>query len=233
VPVLAGFGEGDDAARNYAELAMSMIAHGRYGWAGDLIERSQRAGRARETAVALEVLTHLLTENNEPAIRITPPMPGPEMDRDTAEQLLEGFESVRDSVDERAYGAALIAMENIPAPLRRNSGPSMRFLYGYLLYKAADGNYQQHRTAIQHLDELTQTDPDYVIRHPEVYYFLARAHDAEGNYGQSSRAMRAYVETRLVPANQDGDEVPEPEDGAAPTTDAPGESPKLEHDDRG
>ena len=31
----------------------------------------------------------------------------------------------------------------------------------------------------------------------------------------------------------DGDEVPEPEDGAAPTTDAPGESPKLEHDDRG
>ncbi|GAB5548498.1 MAG: hypothetical protein SangKO_082580 [Sandaracinaceae bacterium] len=233
VPVLAGFGEGDDAARNYAELAMSMIAHGRYGWAGDLIERSQRAGRARETAVALEVLTHLLTENNEPAIRITPPMPGPEMDRDTAEQLLEGFESVRDSVDERAYGAALIAMENIPAPLRRNSGPSMRFLYGYLLYKAADGNYQQHRTAIQHLDELTQTDPDYVIRHPEVYYFLARAHDAEGNYGQSSRAMRAYVEARLVPANQDGDEVPEPEDGAAPTTDAPGESPKLEHDDRG
>ena len=65
---------------------------------------------ARETAVALEVLTHLLTENNEPAIRITPPMPGPEMDRDTAEQLLEGFESVRDSVDERAYGAAAEAL---------------------------------------------------------------------------------------------------------------------------
>lgn len=233
IPVLAGFGEGDAAARNYAELAMSMIAHGRYGWAGDLIERSQRAGRARETAVALEVLTHLLTSDNEPAIRITPPMPGPEMDRDTAEQLLEGFDAVRDSVDERAYGAALIAMENIPAPLRLHSGPSMRFLYGYLLYKAADGSYAQHRAAIEHLEELVRTEPDYVLRHPEVHYFLARAQDAEGQYGRALRAMRAYVEARLVPVNRDTDEVPEPEDGQAPTSDAPGEAPKLEHDDRG
>jgi spermidine synthase len=67
---ISGFGEGDAAARHYAELAMSLIAHGRYGWAGDFIERSQQAGRARETAVALEVLTHLLTSENEPAVRI-------------------------------------------------------------------------------------------------------------------------------------------------------------------
>ena len=110
--------------------------------------------------------------------RITPPMPGPEMDRDTAEQLLEGFDAVRDSVDERAYGAARIARENIPAPLRLHSGPSMRFLYGYLLYKAADGSYAQHRAAIEHLEELVRTEPDYVLRHPEVHYFLARAQDA-------------------------------------------------------
>ena len=29
-------------------------------------------------------------------------------------------------------------MEDIPSPLRMHSGPGMRFLYGYLLYKAAD-----------------------------------------------------------------------------------------------
>ena len=86
---------GDEAARNYAELAMSMIAHGRYGWAGDFIEESQRVGRARETAVALEVLTHLLTSDNEPSVRIEPPIPGPEMDRTTARQLTEGFDAVR------------------------------------------------------------------------------------------------------------------------------------------
>ena len=44
--------------------------------------------------------------------------------------------------------------------------------------------------------------------------------------------MRAYVEARLVPVNNDAAEVPEPPDGQAPTTDAPGEAPKLEHVDR-
>lgn len=230
IPVLSGFGEGDEASRNYAELAMSMIAHGRYGWAGDFIEESQRVGRARETAVALEVLTHLLTSDNEPAVRIEPPIPGPEMDRATARQLTDGFDSVRDSVDDHAYGAALIAMENIPAPLRLHSGPGLRFLYGYLLYKAADGSYAQYRAAIEHLEDLVRTEQDYVLRHPEVYYFLARAHDGEGDYAQALRAMRAYVEARLVPVNNDAEEVPEPEAHEAPTTDAPGESDKLEQD---
>lgn len=229
---IANFGEGDAAARNFAELAMSLIAHGRYGWAGDFIERSQQSGRARETAVALEVLTHLLTSENEPAVHIEPPIPGPEMDRDTARALTDGFDAVRDSVDEHAYGAALIAMENIPAPLRLHSGPGMRFLYAFLLYKAADGSYAQYRAAIEHLEDLVRTDPDYVLRHPEVYYFLARSHDAEGNYSQALRAMRAYVEARLVPVNNDAEEVPEPPAGEAPSTDAEGESDKTEHVDR-
>lgn len=228
--LLDGFGEGDDAARNYAELAMSLIAHGRYGWAGDFIEESQRVGRARETAVALEVLTHLLTSDNEPAVRIEPPIPGPEMDRVTANQLTDGFDSVRESVDEHAYGAALIAMENIPAPLRLHSGPGLRLLYGYLLYKAADGSFAQYRAAIEHLEDLVRTEPDYVLRHPEVYYYLARSHDSDGDYAQALRAMRAYVEARLVPMNNDADEVPEPAANEAPTTDAPGESDKLEQD---
>lgn len=228
--VLAGFGEDDEASRNFAELAMSHIAHGRYGWAGDFIEESQRVGRARETAVALEVLTHLLTSDNEPAVRIEPPIPGPEMDRATATLLTDGFDQVQEAVDGHHYGAALIAMESIPAPLRLHSGPSLRFLYGFILYKAAEGSYAQYRAAVEHLEDIVRTEQDYVLRHPEVYYFLARAHDAQGDYSHSLRAMRAYVEARLVPVNNDAGEVPEPPDGEAPTTDAPGESDKLEHD---
>jgi len=230
---IAGFGEGDVASRNFAELAMSMIAHGRYGWAGDFIEESQRVGRSRETAVALEVLTHLLTTDNEPPIRIEPPIPGPEMDRATAQALTDGFDAVRDSVDEHAYGAALIAMEQIPRPLRLHSGPGLRFLYAYLLYKAADGSFSQYRAAVEHLEDMVQTEQDYVLRHPEVYYFLARSHDARGDYAQALRAMRAYVEARLVPVNNDAAETPEPPDGEAPTTDAPGEADKDQHPDRG
>lgn len=233
LPAMAGFGEGDDASRNYAELAMSMIAHGRYGWAGEMIERSQRIGRSRETTVALEVLTHLLTSDNEPSVHIEPPVPGPEMDRHTADQLIDGFDQVRESVDQQAYGAALVAMENIPAPLRLHSGPGMRLLYGYLLYKAADGSFAHYRTAIEHLEDLVRTDEDYVLRHPEVYYFLARSHDANGDYTDALRAMRAYVEARLVPVDNDAAEVPEPPADQAPTTDAEGESDKLEHADRG
>lgn len=233
LPALAGFGEGDDASRNYAELALSMIAHGRYGWAGEMIERSQRAGRSRETTVALEVLTHLLTSDNEPPVRIEPPIPGPEMDRQTADQLIDGFDQVREAVDEQAYGAALVAMENIPAPLRLHSGPGMRLLYGYLLYKAADGSFAHYRTAIEHLEDLVRTEEDYVLRHPEVYYFLARSHDANGDYTDALRAMRAYVEARLVPVDNDAVEVPEPPPTEAPSTDAEGESDKLEHADRG
>ncbi|MGE3635065.1 MAG: hypothetical protein AB7P00_34505, partial [Sandaracinaceae bacterium] len=230
---IANFGDGDERARNYAELAMSLIAHGRYGWAGDFIEQSEQAGRARETAVALEVLTHLLTTENEPAVHIEPPIPGPEMNADTAQQLVDGFDSVRDAIDEHAYGAALMAMENIPAPLRLHSGPAMRFLYAFLLYKAADGSYAQYRASIEHLEDLVRTDPDYVLRHPEIYYFLARSHDAEGSYSQALRAMRAYVEARLVPVNSDVEDVPEPPLDEAPITDEAGESDKTEHLDRG
>ena len=229
---LVNFGEGDALSRNYAELAMSMIAHGRYGWAGDFIEQSQRAGRSRETAVALEVLTHLLTSDNEPAMHIEPPIPGPEMDRDTAEALTAGFDEVRRAVDEEAWGAALIAMENIPAPLRLHSGPAMRALYGYLLYKAADGQFSQYSAAVEHFEELIRTEPDYVLRHSEVYYFLARSHDAEGDYLQALRWMRQYVEARLVPADRDAADAPEPPEGEAHSTDATGESDKTEHEDR-
>jgi spermidine synthase len=229
---LEGFGEQDRASRNYAELSMSMIAHGRYGWAGQFIERSERVGRSRETTVALEVLTHLLTSEHEPAVRIEPPIPGPEMDRSTARELERGFEQVREAVDEGAYGAALVAIENIPAPLRLHSGPGMRLLYAYLLYKAADGSVAHYRTAIEHLDDLVRTEADYVLRHPEIYYFLARSHDAQGDYAAALRSMRAYVEARLVPVNNDAQEVPEPPAADAPTSDEPGEEPKLEHVDR-
>lgn len=229
--LIEGFGEGDTRARNLAELSMSLIGHGRYELAADFIEESQHAGRARETAVALEVLTHLLTNEHEPPIRIEAPIPGPEMDHDTAEQLVVGFDAVRAAVDRGQFGAALAAMEEIPSPLRLHSGPSMRFLYGYLLFKAAEGSFSQYRAAAETLEDLTRTEEDYCATHPEVHYYLARAYDQEGEYGTALQSMRRYVEARLTTSHSDMVETPEPPDGEAPTTDAPGESDKTTHDD--
>ncbi len=229
-PQLEGFGEGDDRARNLAELAMSLVAHGRYDQAAEFIEQSQQAGRARETAVALEVLTHLLSSEREPPIRIEPPIPGPELDRESARRLTNGFDRVRESVDQGNYGAALMAMEDIPSPLRLHSGPSMRFLYGFLLYKAAQGSPSQYRAAAETLEDLVRTEEDYVTRHPEAYYFLSRSLDAEGEYDQALPYMRRYVEARLVSSRSDYADAPEPPASEAPTSNAEGESDKDEHD---
>jgi hypothetical protein len=178
------------------------------------------------------VVTLLLSSEHEPRVRIEPPMPGPEMDRNTAEQLTRGFERVREAIDRAQWGAALGAMEDIPAPLRLHSGPSMRFLYGYLLYKAADGSIAQFRASSEQLEELARSDESYVDTHPEVHYFLARARDAEGEYDDALLAMRAYVEARLTSSHSDALDVPEPPAGEAPATDAAGEADKTEHSDR-
>jgi predicted membrane-bound spermidine synthase len=228
---IENFGEGDERARNLAELAMSLIGHGRYEVAADFIEQSQHAGRARETAVALEILTHLLTNEHEPAIRIEAPVCGPEMDHDTCELLQVGFEEVRAAVDRGQYGAALQAMEEIPSPLRLHSGPAMRFLYGYLLFKAAEGSFSQYRAAAETLEDLTRTEETFCTTHPEVHYFLSRSYDNEGEYGTALTEMRRYIEARLTTSHSDMVDTPEPPDGEAPTTDEPGESDKTTHDD--
>jgi spermidine synthase len=216
--VATGYGAGDEAARRYAEQALSLVASGRKGEAMRFLDRSRAAGTVRETLVALETLALLTGERGEPRISVEPPVPGPQMDRRTAERLTSGFDAVRAAVDRGDFAAALQAMENIPAPIRLHSGPGMRYLYGYLLYKGADGDRSQYRAAIEQLEELARSDDEYVAAHPELYYFLARAHDAELNFDKSLRNMRIYVESRVVPLVAPGgsDAPGGAADGAAP-----------------
>jgi hypothetical protein len=107
----------------------------------------------------------------------------------------------------------------------------MRLLYGYLLYKAAEGSPARYRGAIDQLEDLVRSDEAYVRRHPEIYYFIARSHDAEFNFDKALRNMRVYVESRVVPS-ADAEDLPEPPIDQAPTTDEAGEAPKDVHPDR-
>jgi len=208
-----GFGEGEEAARHYAEMAMSLIAHGKKTEAAAFITRSSDAGRSRETLIAAEVLRRLMSSENEPTVHIEPPVPGPQLAAREARTLTEGFAAVRQAVDMGNHATALAAMEDIPAPLRLHSGPGLRLLYAYLLFKTAHTYQSRYREAIDHLEDLLRSEPDYVTRHPEIFYFLGRAHDAELNFDKGMRNMRIYVEARLRAL----EEAP-PED--APTTDA-------------
>ncbi|MEM1417978.1 MAG: hypothetical protein AAGH15_23980, partial [Myxococcota bacterium] len=206
--------EGDVAARELAELALSLIAHGQKPEAAHFIGRAQRRGHARDIYVAAEVLAKLMSPEGEPPIPIETPAPGPQLAAREARVLMEGFDAVRVAVDSGAYGTALDAMEDIPAPLRLHSGPGLRLLHAYLLYKTAPGFPSRYRDAIDQLEDLVRGEPDYVARHPEIFYLLGRAHDAELHFDKAMRNMRIYVEGRIRAL-----ETAEPPVDAAPTSD--------------
>ncbi|MCB9658854.1 MAG: hypothetical protein H6726_14480 [Sandaracinaceae bacterium] len=194
---VVGLGEGSVEAANLAELSLALLSAGRRGEASSLAELSVQAGRASESLVAIEVMRRLLGPEGEPPIRVSPPSGGPELSPRQARVLNEGFLAVRDAVDRGDYGAALNAMEDIPAPVRQHSGPSMKLLYAYLLYKtgAVRPRYDEVVTL---LEELSGTHPRWVAERPEVKYFMARAMWAEAAFGDAVRVMRQYVERLLL-----------------------------------
>lgn len=215
---IRGFGEGEEAARQYAELALALIAHGKKPEAAAFIARSQEAGGVRETRIAAEVITRLMSGENEPTIFLETPVPGPQLAAREARTLSEGFLRVREAVDQGSFGVALSAMEEIPAPLRLHSGPSLKLLHAYLLYKTAPTYQSRYREAIELLEDLVRTEEEYVLRHAEIFYFLGRCHDAELAFDKGMRNMRLFVEARMT-AEEQGDAP-----GEAPTTDAPEEA---------
>lgn len=210
---LRGFGEGEEAARQYAELALALIAHGKKPEAAAFIARSQSAGGTRETRIAAEVITRLMSGDNEPTIFLETPVPGPQLAAREARTLAEGFARVREAVDQGSFGVALSAMEEIPAPLRLHSGPSLKLLHAYLLYKTAPTYQSRYREAIELLEDLVRSEEEYVLRHAEIFYFLGRCHDAELAFDKGMRNMRLFVEARMS-AEERGDAP-----GEAPTTD--------------
>ncbi|MFK8000740.1 MAG: fused MFS/spermidine synthase [Polyangiales bacterium] len=219
---LTGFGDDANlAADRYAEMALSLIAHGRKPEGAAFITRAQEAGDSRTTRVAAEVLTRLMSQEGEPQVAIETPVPGPQMAAEEARALTEGFATVREAVDSNSFATAHSAMEDIPAPVRQHSGPSMRLLRAYLLYKTAPSYPSRFRDAIDQFEDLIRTEPSYLDRHPEIYYFLAKAHDAELNFDKGVRNMRLYVETRIRIAERAREEAAAREalleDGAATT----------------
>ncbi len=219
-----GLGEGNEAAANLAELSMALLSAGRRGEASSLAEASVEAGRAPESLVAIEVMRRLLGPEGEPAIHVTPPSAGPELSPRQARVLTEGFIAVRDAVDAGDYGAALNAMEDIPAPVRQHSGPSMKLLYAYLLYKTG-AIRPRYDEVVTLLEELSGTHPRWVSERPEVRYFMARSMWAEAAFGDAVRVMRQYVERLLIDEAAARDEAERlanpPAEGATPAPTPP------------
>jgi hypothetical protein len=170
----------------------------------------------------------LSNDELEPRLSFQAPTPGRQLAAEERLELQEGFREIRHNMRRGDMRAALRSMEDMRSPIRLHSGPGMRFLYGYLLYKAGT----DQRDAVDHLEDLIRSDDSYVRQHPEAYYFLARAQDAMGDFDKSVRNMRTYVEYLLVPF-AGAQEIPEPPPEEAPVSDREGEGEKLEHRWRG
>lgn len=227
-------------ARSFANLAVSLLAAGRPSRAGAVLNDAVAAARSPGGSMDLPELSRAagiwdaITTPREPTIRLEPPTPGPDMSQEGARLLEETFGRARRAVDNGRYEEALESLAALPVAVRDHSGPGMRMLYGYLLYRAAllqdrDSRFQD---AAESLESLVAEELAWVDRHPEVYYLIGRSRFRSGDFSMSVQAMARFVELARSPVRGEHEapsvpsDIEEPPVAGAPTTDAPGESPK-------
>lgn len=227
-------------ARSLANLAVSLLAAGRPSRAGSVLNEAVAAARSPGGTMDLPELSRAagiwdaITTPREPTIRLEPPVPGADMSQEGARLLDETFTRARRAVDNGQYDAALESLAALPVSVRDHSGPGMRLLYGYLLYRAAllqdrDSRFQD---AAEALERLVTEELAWVDRHPEVYYLIGRARFRSGDFSMSVQAMARFIELARNPVHGEHEvpsvarEIDEPPVLSAPVTDAPGESPK-------
>ncbi len=230
---LRNMGEGDAAAANFANLGLSLLGHGKLDEARRYVEHSATMGESPRTVLAARVYQYLLSSDDEPVPAFGPPVPAPQMNAETREQVSENFRQVMEAVQNQHWPLALRGLEQIPATVRRASGPDMAFLTAYLMFKNAMASErpdpQFFRESSRVLQDLVRLEEDYVRGHPEVYYFLARCYRLEYSYDRARRFMVTYVESLTA----EGDQAPEEETPRGGLSDAGGVSPKDEQPDYG
>ena len=226
--------------RVFANLGVSLLAAGRPRRAGEVLEmaaalrdRSDPSARVPELARAAGIWDAITTPR-EPTIRLDPPVPGPDMSVEGARQLNETFDRARQAVERGQYRAALEALVSLPTSVRDRSGPGMRLLFGYLLYKTSLEERAEPRfgEAAELLESLVRDEPRWATVHPEVHYLIGRARFRSGDFAMSVGAMGRFVDAARNPVRGEHEmpavprDIDEPPAGTAPVTDAPGESPK-------
>lgn len=218
-----GMGTGSEGSARWSELALAVMAHGRRLQAAELLQHAARVGQSQETIVAAEVLTLLQSSGGEPVANIETPVPGAQLADREARLLNEGFARVREAVDRSDYEDAYQALTTIPMPVRRHSGPSLRYLEGYLLFKTGERYPSRYQDAGHIFEDLVRTQMPYVQRHPELYYFMAQSFLGDMRFDRAVDMMRVYVGLRNA-AEQGIPVTPVlPADSRAPRTTPEGE----------
>jgi spermidine synthase len=188
---LQGLGDGALASERCARLALALLSHGRKAEVPGLLERAHGFGETPLLATAREVHALLSGEAPEPSLGLDAD-PTPDVGDERAVTLLQdSYAAISAQLTQKHYATAVGQLEALPARLRRGGGPGWMWFESYVRYRA--GHYDG---AIEHIEELVRTHPDYVREHGQLYYFLARAHQAELHFGQAVSHMQTYLAER-------------------------------------
>jgi spermidine synthase len=251
--VLTGFGEGEAAVRDLADQALSLLGNGRKGEAARMLELAAGIDPAhRELDVAREVARLLAGEGASPARpEVKAPFLAGDEERGVRRELEEHVAGVTASLEQGAHRDARERFARIPDHLWRRGGPQLLLLKGYLHFLGADPeDTSECEEAIEILEQLAREHDRFVLRHPEIHYWLGLCHDNVLHFDKAVKHVRAYVEARRVQEALDritrdqaladleaaiaglsgtaAIALP-PDAPDAPTTDLPGESPKDLH----
>ncbi len=185
--------EGKDGSARYAELGMALLAHGRKREAADAIARARQHGPSATLSLAARMHEALSSKPVEPELTIAAPERDPALTDRSNDRMQSGYAEVRDWLARGDAAAAKRALESIPASLLKHFGSSQRLLRGYVLYKNGE-----HDLAVGELEAIARTDPEFTRAHPELYFFLGRAHDGLTHFDKALRSMRVYVEAQTA-----------------------------------
>jgi len=185
---IEGLGTGVQASDQLTKLALALLGYGRTAELPVLLERAQKEAETPQLTAARKVhglLTGALPEP-DPNIESDPTPAGGE-GRATA-LLHKSYAAIHAQVTEKHFATAVGQLEALPKRLRQGGGPGWGWFESYVRYKA--GHYDG---AIECLEDVLRTHPDFVREHWQLYYFLARAHQAEQHFGQAVSYMQTYV----------------------------------------
>jgi tetratricopeptide (TPR) repeat protein len=153
-----------------------------------LLERGRSYAETPQLAAVSEVHALLTGQAHEPDLGIDSDPTPLEGEARALALLQRSYAAIRDQVSEKHYATAVGLMEALPSRLRQGSGPGWALFESYVRYKA--GHYDG---AVDCLEDILRMHPDFVRDHFQLYYFLARALQAERHFGQAVSYMQTYV----------------------------------------
>ncbi len=190
--------KGIDTDASRVALSLSLLAHGRKRDAGIYLSQVTEPDMSLELTRDIRAAKWLLDELEEPNFELEPPMPSPQLGAAARHTFDLSCTEIERALAADNPALALAIFERLPPLLRTLSGPSFRFLYALVLYRAAGRDRALLKEAIAELEDLIRKDETYTDAHPELYYFLAKAQDRVASYDKAVRNMRAFADRTLL-----------------------------------